>query len=203
MKSNTALLIIDMQNDFVLSGAPQYVNGAEKIIPKLKKVLGHFRSNSLPVFHVVREYRADGSDIEAFRLRGFLSRRGYCVPGTKGCEIVNELCPVAGEYRIVKNRFSGFMDTELDLILRRLGISKIVVCGLQYPNCIRATIFDGVSLGYEVTLVTDATGAKTEMIAKANIRDIHNIGVTCITAGRLLRSGKLKRNRGMIPVRLR
>jgi len=93
------------------------------------------------------------------------------------------------------------MDTELDLILRRLGISKIVVCGIQYPNCIRATVFDGVSLGYEVTLVTDATGAKTEAVAKANIRDIHNIGVTCITAGRLLRSGNLKRSRGMSPGR--
>ena len=186
MEKNTALLIIDMQNDFVLPGAPQCVAGAMAIIPNLKRVLDHFRNCSQPVFHVVREYRADGSDIEVTRLNAFLANRSYCVPGTNGCDIVDELSPKEGEYRIVKNRFSGFMNTELDFMLRRLGICNIVVCGVQYPNCIRATIFDGISLGYGVTLVTDATGAQTEEVARANIRDISNIGVNCVTTDQFL-----------------
>jgi len=73
------------------------------------------------------------------------------------------------------------MNTELDFILRRLEVESIVVCGVQYPNCIRATVFDGVALGYDVTLVTDATAAQTEEIAQANIVDIRNIGVECIS----------------------
>ena len=176
-----ALIIVDMQNDFALPGSPMYVAGAMAVVPNIKRVLTLFRNHSLPVFHVVREYRADGSYIEGFRLQGFLSQQPYCVPGTKGCDSVDGLEPLANEYRIVKNRFSGFMNTEIDFILRRLGVSHIVVCGIQYPNCIRATIFDGVALGYHVTLVTDAAGAQTEEIARANIVDIANIGVTCLT----------------------
>ena len=186
MEKKTALLIVDMQNDFALPGAPQCVAGAMAIIPNLKKILEFFRNSSLPVFYIVREYRADGCDIESTRLNRFLTKQSYCVPGTKGCDIVDELIPIEGEYRIVKNRFSGFMNTELDFILRRLSVTDIVVCGIQYPNCIRATIFDGVSLGYNVTLVTDATGAQTEAVAKANIYDISNIGVNCMSTNQFL-----------------
>ena len=177
----TALIIIDMQNDFVLQNAPQCIVGAEAIVPNIQKVLTFFRSKNLPIFHVYREYREDGSDIEKTRLDDFLTQQKYCVPHTKGCEIIDALTPIEGEYKIVKNRFSGFMQTELDFILRRLGVEKIVVCGIQYPNCIRATIFDGVALGYDVTLITDATEAQTQEIAKANIVDIANIGVECLT----------------------
>lgn len=190
MEKITALLLVDMQNDFVLPSAPQCVSGAMAIVPSLKKILDHFRSGSLPVFHVVREYRADGSDIEATRREEFLTKQRYCVPDTKGCDVIDELRPIKGEYRIVKNRFSGFMNTELDLILRQLKVCNIVVCGIQYPNCIRATIFDGISLGYSVTLVTDATGAKTEEVAKANIYDISNIGITCMTTDQFLSSAQ-------------
>ncbi|ELS04626.1 nicotinamidase-like amidase [Xenococcus sp. PCC 7305] len=186
MNRQTALIIIDMQNDFVLAGAPMEVAGARAIVPNLKKVLNYFRRASWPVFHVIREYRADGSDIEKPRRDRFLTDQSYCVPGTKGWEIIEELNPVAGEYRLVKNHFSGFMNTELDFMLRRLEVSNIVVCGVQYPNCIRATIYDGVSLGYDVTLVTDAAGAETEAVAKANIYDISNIGVECITTEQFL-----------------
>jgi len=176
----TALIMIDMQNDFVFPDAPQCIDGAVRIIPNLQKILEIFRDNTLPVFHVYREYREDGSDIEKTRFHDFISVQKYCVPNTHGCDIVDELTPMEGEYRIVKNRFSGFMQTELDFILRRLDIQRIVVCGIQYPNCIRATVFDGIALGYDVTLVTDATAAKTDEIAQANIIDMRNIGVDCI-----------------------
>ncbi len=175
-----ALIIIDMQNDFVLPNAPQCVDGALNIIPNVEKILAYFREHSFPIFHVYREYRANGSDIEKTRLDDFLNHQKYCVPNTHGCEIIDELTPMDGEYRVVKNRFSGFMNTELDFILKRLNIQNIVICGVQYPNCIRATVFDGVALDYDVTLITDATGAKTEEIAKANIVDMKNIGVSCI-----------------------
>ena len=176
----TALIMIDMQNDFVLPDAPQCIDGAVTILPNLQKILETFRENVLPVFHVYREYREDGSDIEKTRLNDFINVQKYCVPNTHGCDIVDELTPMEGEYKIVKNRFSGFMQTELDFILRHLDIQRIVVCGIQYPNCVRATVFDGVALGYDVTLVTDATAAKTNEIAQANIIDIRNIGVDCI-----------------------
>jgi nicotinamidase-related amidase len=176
-----ALIVIDMQNDFVLPDAPARVAGANATIPRLAEALQAFRKMGWPVLHVFREYREDGSDIEITRLRGFLERQRYCVPGTKGCEIVDQLKPQPGEYCIVKKRFSAFMRTELDWMLRRLGIDHIVVGGTQYPNCIRTTVFDGIAYGYRVTVLTDACSAQTQEISESNVRDIANIGVECVT----------------------
>lgn len=182
---NTALFIIDMQNDFVLPTSPFCIAGAQKTVPNILAVLNQFRIRNDPVFHIVREHREDGSDIESFRYAGFVQGRKYAVPGTKGCEIVEELKPKDSEYTIIKKRFSGFMNTELDSILRRLQISNIVMTGTQYPNCVRATAFDAVALGYHVTIITDATSAQTDEIANANIIDLENIGVYCIRSSEL------------------
>lgn len=176
----TALVIIDMQKDFVKAGHPMRVEGAFGSLARVVEALELFRELGWPVFHVVREYRADGSDVEITRFRRFVEQEKFAVPGTEGCEIVDELKPLPGEYRIVKNRFSAFMATELDFILRRLRIERIAVAGTQYPNCIRTTVFDGVSLGYEMTVLVDACSAATPEIARANILDIRNIGVECI-----------------------
>ncbi len=186
-----ALIIIDMQNDFVLPGAPVCVAGAYATVPCIKRLLDFFRTQRWPVFHVIREYRADGSDIELTRLDGFLNQKPYAVPGTEGCNIVAELTPVEGEYRIIKNRFSGFMNTELDFMLRRIGATHLVICGTQYPNCIRTTIFDALAYGYPVINITDATSAQTPQIAEANITDLRNIGVECVTLQEFLESGSV------------
>lgn len=183
--SRTALLIIDMQNDFVLPDAPLCVAGARASISAIRQVLTHFRREHLPVFHITREYRPDGSDVERMRQTSFLTEQSFVLPGTSGCEIIPELAPLPDEYRIIKNRFSGFMFTELDLLLRRRGINHLVVTGTQLPNCVRATVFDAVCLDYEVTLITDGTSAQTEAIAAANIHDIAAIGVHCMTADAL------------------
>ncbi len=183
-----ALIIIDMQNDFVLPGAPACVAGAVATIPTIKRLLDFCRSRQFPVFHVVREYRADGTDVETFRLYGFLHHKRYCICATKGCEIVDELKPLQGEYRVVKNRFSGFMNTSLDLMLRRLEATHLIICGTQYPNCIRATIFDAVCYDYRVINIIDATSAQSPDIAMANIIDIKNIGVDCLLLDEFLRS---------------
>ena len=172
-----ALLIIDMQNDFVLPNAPACVAGAWASVPCVAATLERFRARSRPIFHVVREYRADGSDIEITRLERFRAGARVAVPGTPGCAIIEALTPRDGEYRLVKNRFSAFMATELDFMLRRLGIDHLAVCGTQWPNCIRATVFDAISLGYGVTVIDDATSAQSLAIAEANRLDVRNIGV--------------------------
>jgi nicotinamidase-related amidase len=181
------LVIVDMQNDFVLPGSPLCIAGAYETIPRIQEALEAFRKAQRPVFHIVREHRPDGSDVEITRVRTFLKGFKYAIPGTKGCEIVEPLQPREGEFRIAKQRFSAFMHTELDFILRRLGITHIVVCGTQYPVCIRTTVFDAIAYGYQVTVLTDATSAKTPGVAEANIEDMKNIGVRCITLSQFLK----------------
>ena len=179
METKLGLIIVDAQNDCVLPGNPVTINGAYEQVPVIKKLLNFFRDKHLDVFHIIREYRDSGADVELVNIENF-NKSKYYVAGTKGCEIIEELTPIKGEHCIVKQRYSSFMLTELDLLLRRKQITTLVVCGAQYPNCIRTTIYDAVSLDYKVINITDGTFAQTKEIALTNIRDIKNIGVTCI-----------------------
>ncbi len=178
---NFALLIIDMQNDFVLPDAPACVKNAYSTIPKIKKILSFFREKKWNIFHIIREYLPDASNVEIVRIKDFENGKKYCVKGTKGAEIVDELKPIGYEYVIKKPRFSAFMNTQLDFILKRLKISNIVICGTQYPNCIRCSAYDSISYGYETIVLTDATSGQSYEVEKANIIDMKNIGIECIT----------------------
>lgn len=180
-----ALAVVDMQKDFVLPGATACVAGALASVPVIRRLLDQARGAGWPVFHVYREHRADGSDAEAFRRDLFGEGRGICVAGTPGASIVPELAPLPGEQRIVKRRFSAFLGTQFDLVLRRLGVSTLVLAGTQYPNCIRGTAVDALSRDYRVIVVTDACSAQTDAVARANIFDLANMGVVCVPLGEL------------------
>ncbi|MDD1695560.1 MAG: cysteine hydrolase [Methanoregula sp.] len=174
-----ALLIIDMQNDFVLDGAPLRVAQARRVVPKIYEVLTGFRKKRLPVFHILRVHRNDGSDVEINRQELF-RKHPFAVEGTRGAAVIEELAPLPGEYIIQKIRMSAFIGTELDLILRNIGVEELVVTGIQTPNCIRTTVFDGIAYNYPVVLVEDAVGAQSDEIHTANVRDMANIGVRMI-----------------------
>jgi len=177
----SALLIIDMQNDFVLEGAPLRVANARSVIPKIVEVLTQFRKRRLPVFHILRVHRRDGSDVEITRQELF-RKHPFAVEGTHGAAVINELSPVQGEYVIPKIRMSAFIGTELDLMLRNIGIEELIVAGIQTPNCIRTTVFDAVAYNYPVILVKDAVGAQSDDVHEANVRDMANIGIRVMTA---------------------
>ena len=177
-----ALLIIDMQNDFVLEGKPLRVSGATAIIPHLQEVLRQFRSRVLPIFYIVRVHRPDGSDVEIMRQNHF-AKTPFAVKGTHGAAVIDDLAPLQGEYVLPKIRMSAFIGTGLDLTLNTLGVDHLVVAGIQTPNCIRTTVFDGMAYNYPVSLVEDATAAQTLDIHDQNVRDMANIGVNIIKTG--------------------
>ncbi len=173
---HAALLIIDMQNDFVLEGAPLRVAQARSVVPKIYGVLTEFRKKRLPVFHILRVHRRDGSDVEINR-RGLFRKHPFAVEGTHGAAVIEELTPLPGEYVIPKIRMSAFIATELDLMLRNIGVEELIVTGIQTPNCIRTTVFDAIAYNYPVVLVEDAVGAQSDEIHGANLKDMANIGV--------------------------
>jgi len=179
-----ALLIIDMQNDFVLEGKPLQVRGAAEIIPRIRAVLEYFRSRSCPVFHVVRIHRADGSDVEIIR-QDLFKTTPFAVEGTHGAAVIDEITPIPGEYILPKIRMSAFIGTGLDLTLRTLEVTTLVIVGIQTPNCIRTTAFDGIAYNYPVCLVDDATAAQTEDIHLANVQDMANIGIQILKTGEI------------------
>ena len=179
-----ALLIIDMQNDFVRDGAPLKVRDAGLIIVKIQSLLDVFRRNRLPVFHIIRVHRRDGSDVEIFRSDLFKTMP-FAVEGTKGAAIISELEPREDEYIVRKTRMSAFMHTDLDLVLRTLGVDTVFVAGIQTPNCIRTTVFDACALNYKVILVEDAVAAKNQDIHRANCSDMVAIGVGLVRSGEI------------------
>ena len=85
---------------------------------------------------------------------------------------------------VKKIRMSAFFNTDLDTILRSLGVDTVVITGIQTPNCVRTTAFDAVAYNYNTCLVEDAAAAQTEAIHKANVLDMRNIGIaTVVTDG--------------------
>lgn len=180
-----ALLIIDMQRDFVLPGAPLCVAGALPSVPVVRRLLDDARGRGWPVFHVVREHAPDGRDAELHRRHLFGAGGGVCVAGTPGAAVVDELAPLPGERKLIKTRFSGFYRTSLEDELRARGVHTVVVAGTQYPNCVRGTAVDALYRDFRVIVVSDACSAQTPEVAEANIRDMRGMGIACEPLARL------------------
>ncbi|CAG9464878.1 unnamed protein product [Pedinophyceae sp. YPF-701] len=177
-----ALIVIDMQNDFCLPDAILRVNGAMDCLPQVVAAVEEARRRGTPVFWVIREHEPSGIDVERTRTHLFPPHGpGATVKGTPGAALVSPLAVADGELVVVKKRFSAFFQTPLDVMLRRLGTRRVVLCGVQTPNCIRSAAFDAVSLDYEqVTVLHDATASKSDEVQKANLEDMAAIGVEIV-----------------------
>jgi nicotinamidase-related amidase len=183
----TALLIIDMQNDMAHPEGRALINDAAHKAPVMSAMLDAWREAKEPVIHIVRSYRADTWNVERFRVPFFQNDRGFLVERTWGAEIIERLTPEPGEPVVSKQRFSGFAFTELDLLLRRAGVTKVVVVGVNLPNCPRTTMYDAVGLDYDVVAVADALATTGDETHRINLQDLAGIGVRIATADEVIR----------------
>lgn len=183
-----ALLIVDMQNEFVNPKGKACVAGAADTVPRIARVLRAWRQHALPLAYVVRRYSPDSSDVEPVRRDVFAQMGGFCLPNTWGSEIVPALAPLAGEMVIVKTRWSAFFRTALDAKLRQRGVDTLVVAGTQTPNCVRATAFDADSLGYRVIVLIDGTSSQSPDVQRANLYDLDRAGFRLMTCGEAVRA---------------
>ena len=183
----TALLIIDMQNDFAHQDGRMFLPDAAHRAGAMAAVLGAFRDARSPVIHAVRSHRSDGWDVELFRVPSFHADRGFCIEDTWGRMIVDQLTPEPGEPIVVKRRFSAFMGTELDLLLRRAQIGRVAVAGVSLPNSPRVTMFDAISYDYDVIAIEDALASGSEDTRAANFRDLAAVGIRVATADEIVR----------------
>ncbi len=172
-----ALLVIDMQNDFCLPGAPFEVRDGLSVVPRILTLIKAFRAHRLPVIYVIREHRPDGTDVEITRRARFLKAGGAFIPGTRGYALVDGLVPQAGEQIVRKKRWSAFHKTELEELLRGQDVEVGVLTGVQTPNCIRSTAFDANALDFEVAVPSDACGASDQAMHEANLKDMAGIGI--------------------------
>lgn len=183
-EERAALLVIDLERGFIDESSPLCIRDAAATLPACGQAITYAREEGVPVFFIQRAYRADGSDVEACRYSGWQAGGKPLTPGSTGSGSVEtppEVTPQEGDYVVQKPRFSAFFHTELDLILRRLRVRTLYLIGTTTPNCIRTTCYDGLSLDYNVGILTDCCSSNSEDIQQANLMDMANIGATLMT----------------------
>lgn len=179
----TALIVIDMEQAFIDEASPLCIKQARATIPACSEVIEKARERKIPIFFVNRVYRKNGSDVEFTRYQSWLEGGRYLAPHSTGAlsiEVPPEFQPKEGEYTIIKPRFSAFFQTELDLILRRLGVKTLFLAGTTTPNCIRTTCYDGLSLEYNIVILEDCCSSNTEEIQRVNLEDMARVGAAIV-----------------------
>ena len=165
-EQRTALLVIDPYNDFISEGGKAWdrlkaVAEANGCVPNMLKVLNAARKAGLQVFYAPhRRYRP--GDYETWKYIAPVQKAAWSRKvfenGTWGGEFRSEFAPQPGDI-VAQEHWcsSGFANTDLDLQLKRHGIQQLIVIGLIAHTCVEATVRFAAELGYEVTMVKDAT----------------------------------------------
>lgn len=194
-----ALLSIDVQNDF-LKGQPFEIPGTSEILPQLQQLLETFRRARLPVIHVVRLYKPDGSNADLCRRSAVEQGAKIVCPGTSGAELAPPLLPAQklrlhadlllsggvqllgqNEWAIYKPRWGAFFGTPLEQHLAHLGVTSLAFAGCNFPNCPRTSIYEASERDFQVVLVEDAISG----LYDRGRDEMKNIGVMMMTANQL------------------
>jgi len=188
---SAALVLIDVQLDFYADDAPFPIEGTAAAIPAMARLANEFRDRALPIVHVVRLYRADGSNADIVRKLAIEQGARMAVPGSKGSQIAAELLPnpvelehdllLSGELQQVgeheqvmyKPRWGAFYQTKLEQHLRDTGSDTVVFAGCNYPNCPRTSIYEASERDFRIVLVSDAVSRLDDR----GIKECRAIGV--------------------------
>lgn len=142
---NTALLLIDIQNDYFPGGAWE-LSHADEAAAQARLALGRFREQHRPVFHVRHINTRPGA--------------AFFLPDTPGSEIHGAVKPLDGEPAIIKHAPDAFFQTDLHDALSRAGIRKLAVCGMMSHMCIDTSVRAARNHGYDITLLHDACATR-------------------------------------------
>ncbi len=177
--TRTAVIVVDMQNDFGTKGglfdrAGFDISIIQRVIGPTARVLASARRADVKIVYLKMGFRADLSDLGASdspnRVRHLLFGVGKTMrapDGTEGCflirdtwntDIVPELKPQANDVVLYKHRFSGFYQTDLDAMLKKLGIKYLIVTGCTTSVCVESTVRDAMFRDYACVLLADCTG---------------------------------------------
>jgi nicotinamidase-related amidase len=190
---HSALLIIDVQRDFTIRGAIAEIPGTLQVIQPIERLVQVYRKQGYPIIHVIRLYHADGSNVDLCRRQAIENGKQVVIAGSNGAELMNELKPsrrvrlnsnllLSGqlqqvgptEWIIYKPRWGAFYNTLLEKHLHSLGIDTVVVCGCNFPNCPRTTIYEASERDFRIVLAKDATS----LIYDRGLQELKSIGVS-------------------------
>jgi len=170
-KSVTGLLVIDPYNDFISEGGKVWellkaVAQANNCVPHMLQVLVAARNAGLRIFYALH-HRYRPGDYETWKYIAPIQQAAWSHKtfeyGTWGGEIPREFAAQPGEIVALEHWCSsGFANTDLDLQLKRHGVHQLIVIGLLAHTCLEATVRFAAELGYQVTVVKDATASYSD-----------------------------------------
>jgi len=162
--SSTAVLVVDMLNDFLEDGGRMVLPVGRRLYEAINTLLEAARESGTQIIWLCDEHPpVDGE---------FRKRTVHCLRGSWGAQIVDGLTRRPDEERIPKRRFSGFFETDLDLRLRELGIRTVIVVGIVTNICVRSTVHDAFFRGYDVIVPRDCVAATGEREQESSLYDI-------------------------------
>jgi nicotinamidase-related amidase len=174
--NRSALVVVDMQNDFCAKGGYLDHRGIDITpdrapIEPLRRLVPALRAQGVPVVWLNWGVRRDLLNIHPSLLHahtqdGEGAGLGERIPGgaeillkgSWGAQIVDELDPGDQDIHVTKHRFSGFWDTELDSVLRNMGLTTLFFAGVNADQCVMTTLEDASFLGYDVLMLRDCVG---------------------------------------------
>jgi nicotinamidase-related amidase len=180
--AQSALLVIDMQRDFLVEGgmcaqAGEDISGLRAIVPTVAAVLEAARRAPLSVIHTREGYAPDLSDVHGLKrdrhsvgTKGPLGR--FLIRGEYGHDFIDECRPLDGETVIDKPGFSAFYGTGLEALLRAQGIGHLIVAGVTAQCCVLSTIRAAVDRGFYCLLLADACAAFEAKLHRATLEVI-------------------------------
>ncbi|WP_445151045.1 cysteine hydrolase family protein [Baekduia sp. Peel2402] len=186
--ATTALIIIDMQRDFLEPGGFGSLLGndvslLQRTIAPLQDVLAAARASGMTVIHTREGHRPDLTDAPPAKLaRGNLSCGigdpgpfgRILVRGEHGHDIIDDLAPIDGEAVLDKPGKGAFYATDLELMLRNRGITRLIVTGVTTEVCVHTTVREGNDRGFECLVLSDCVGSY--------FPEFHEVGLKMIAA---------------------
>lgn len=186
-KNKTALIIIDMQRDFLdpqgyaATAGLQVVN-LRKVIAPVQRLLKYARALDVLVIHTREGHLADLSDCPAAKLErsrmagaeiGSYGPMGrLLIRGEPGHDIIDELRPLLCEPIVDKPGYGAFYQTDLEKILQSHDIQHLIICGVTTEVCVHSTLREAVDRGYSCQLVADACGSAYPELHEAALKMI-------------------------------
>lgn len=164
-----ALLVVDMTKPFLDKGRPLASVNARAILPRVKQLAEGFRRARRPVLWIVQGHHSVGHD-RGKRLSDWWP--SPILEGTGDVKMAAGLSPLPSEKIILKRRYSGFYQTDLELTLRNLGVSQVVICGVLTHVCPYTTAFDAFMRDFCVFYPADATASINRELHVSALRSI-------------------------------
>jgi nicotinamidase-related amidase len=180
--ARSALLVVDMTRPFVDPGRPLASPNAAVILPKIRQLLREFRAARRPVIWLIQGHHS----VEADR-RPLLDAwwPSPILEGSSDVEVAEGLAVGQGEKVIIKRRYSGFYQTDLELTLRSLEVNTVVICGVLTNVCPYLTAFDAFYRGFRVYYPADGTASLNESLHLGALKNIASWAGHVVTCDRI------------------